>query len=556
MKPLLNRLIRRLGDLPPENLPVNRGRLLAFLLPYATSKRTQKAFEIIRKATKKRQNMVSYNSFKNNVKLEVWLRWLGRYLPIKHRYVLTRANHLRLRYIVPSVVVCLICLITITTGFVVQSGAVNMGAVSSLTYEVSGAEEKLASSQKRLQRYNTQEKTIVAFTPKAVPQPKEKTLKIGKGDTLAGVLQNAGVGASEAYKAVLAMEKYYDPRKIRPGQKIQVRFDPTDNPNTNKSAQYHFSEMKIDIDAIKSVSLKRTEDNGFESRILEKEVTSRLYTNKANIEVSLYGSAQKAGIPAPVIAQAIHIFSWDVDFQRDIRKGDVLEVMYEQIETPEGIKVKNGDIIYVRLDVNGHDIPVYRFKMDDGDIDYFTANGVSLRKALMQTPIDGARLSSGFGMRKHPVLGYNKMHKGVDFAAPRGTPIYAAGDGTIEKAGPWKSYGNYVRIRHNATLKTAYAHMKKFAKGIRNGTRVKQGQVIGYVGTTGRSTGPHLHYEVLQNGRQANPKKINLPQGETLKSTQLTAFKKHVKKLDRQYASLTKGTTLASSQKKKRTTMR
>lgn len=555
MNPRLSHLIRRLGDLPPENPALYGKRLLAFLWPYAKSNSIQEALKLVGVVVRKYREMKFFQFFKDEVTRG--FQWIGRYVPIRHRYVLTKHNRVRMRYVLPSLTVCLVMAIMTLGGFMAESRAVHVGDFLVSVYQADGAEGKVAYTQKRLARYTdvADSQNVLkqaSLTQKTIAQPKEKALKLRKGDTLAGVLQKAGVGASEAYKAVMAMEDHYDPRKVRAGQEIHVRFDPVDE----AGSAYQFSQMKIDIDPIKSVNLLRTGEDGFQASILEKEITRQVYASRADIEVSLYGSADKAGIPASIIAQAIHIYSWDVDFQRDIRKGDALEIMYEQLETPEGLRVKSGDVIYARLDVNGQDIPVYRFETADGDFDYFTDKGVSIRKALMLTPIDGARLSSGFGMRKHPVLGYNKMHKGVDFAAPSGTPIYAAGDGTVERAGRWNSYGNYIRIRHNATLKTAYAHLKGFAKGVSVGKRVKQGQVIGYVGTTGRSTGPHLHYEVLQNNRQVNPKKINMPQGETLKGDQLKAFNKHVEKLNRQYAALTKGTTLASRRQHKDSKLR
>ncbi|MCB9990394.1 MAG: peptidoglycan DD-metalloendopeptidase family protein [Rhodospirillales bacterium] len=491
------------------------------------------------------------------------LRCIARFLPVRERYVLTRDNRLRLRFALPPVLAGGVFALMVLSSSVTVSGSVStlMGPVAEFSSPMDAAGEKMAVLQKRLQRYSNIDQSsersgglqLASFTPPDVPAPagpKEEVVSIGKGDTLAGALQRAGIGASESYKLVMAMEEHLDPRKIRPGQEIHVRFDPADE------GDYRFSQMQIGMDALRTLNLTRQDDGSFAPSVEEKEVVRNVYAGRADIKVSLYGSAAQAGIPMPVIAQAIHVYSWDIDFQRDIRKGDSIEVLYDQLETAEGQKVKSGDVLYARLNVNGQDIPVYRFERDGGDVDYFTADGKSIRKALMQTPIDGARLSSGFGKRKHPVLGYEKMHKGVDFAAPRGTPIYAAGDGTIEKAGPFSSYGNYIRIRHNASLKTAYAHLNGFAKGISSGKRVKQGQIIGYVGTTGRSTGPHLHYEVLQNNRQVNPKNVKLPQGETLRGTDLAAFKKHVEGIEREYATLMGKTKLASRQSDSKSTVR
>lgn len=493
--------------------------------------------------------------------------------PFRHRYILTRHNHLRWRYKLPFAVVAMMFLLM---GAGSLSGAVAsyMKAmtlpetdVAVLAYgnAVDGdmsAEEQMAATQKRMGRYGAAlNETSPAAGPAPngareddtgrghiiqaslrkppLPDPHRKDITIGSGDTMAGVLQKNGVSGSDAYAVIDAMKDIFDPRDIRPGQKISVRLDPVG------LDKYALAETNIMIDPVKSVQLRKDNDGTFTASLVEKQLDKEFAAGKADIKVSLYGSAVEAGIPVAVIADVIGVYSWDVDFQRDIRPGDEIEVMYEQLRTKDGEFVKNGNIIYARLNVNGQDIPVYRYEMENGDIDYFTPDGKSVRKALMRTPINGARLSSGFGRRKHPVLGYTKMHKGVDFAAPRGTPIFAAGDGTIERMGPWSSFGNYVRIRHNSSIKTAYAHMKSFAKGLRAGSRVKQGQIIGYVGTTGRSTGPHLHYEVQKNGVQVNPNSIDLPQGETLKGKELARFKEQARIVDSEFKNTLNGRAVA-----------
>lgn len=468
--------------------------------------------------------------------------FLSTTMNFKHRHLLTRDGKLRLRVVVPMCTAAFVGLTTLAS-FSIDSQAfqikhdynVKQSLISGAAHDGMNMADLSNAREKRMERYENSAgkvEKVALFQPEPA-KPREKSMTIGKGDTLAEVMQRAGLGASEAYKIVQAMEKDYDPRRIRPGQKLDFRFDPIDEAGSD----YNFTEMTMAIDPLHFVSLKRSDD-GFESQLIEKETVTKMNTGKATIEVSLYGSAEKAGIPSAVIAQAIHIYSWDVDFQRDIRKGDLIEVMFEELFSEDGEKVKNGNIVYARLNINGQDIPIYRYEMKNGDVDYFTDDGVSMRKALMKTPIDGARLSSGFGMRHHPVLGYGKMHKGLDFAAATGTPIYAAGDGTIERANRFGAYGNYIRIRHNSDLKTAYAHMHKFAKGMSAGKRVKQGEVIGYVGTTGRSTGPHLHYEVLMGGTQVNPKSVKLPQGETLRGEELKTFKAHVAQIRGQYAKL------------------
>ena len=306
--------------------------------------------------------------------------------------------------------------------------------------------------------------------------------------------------------------------------------------------------MNLKLSATEEVIVSRDESGRYSAEKDKKEVFREMVAAKASIETSLYGSAARAGIPASVVANMIRIFSYEVDFQRDIRQGDQVKILYETYQTEDGDFARYGNILYASLMVGGREIPVYRFEEKDDNHAYYKGNGDSLKRTLMSTPIDGARMSSGFGMRRHPVLGYNKMHKGVDFAAPRGTPIYAAGDGVIEKAGRLGGYGKYIRIRHNGSLKTAYAHMKGYAKGMKPGKRVKQGDVIGYVGTTGRSTGPHLHFEVLRNGKQVNPKSIKSSAGKKLAGSRLEQFKKQVSEIDGQYASLSKGLEFASNE--------
>ena len=240
-------------------------------------------------------------------------------------------------------------------------------------------------------------------------------------------------------------------------------------------------------------------------------------------------AAQDAGLPIPLIMELIRVYSWDVDFQREIQRGDQFEVLYDRYvdgEAPRSANaVKVGNILYASLTLSGKELRLFRHRMADGRVDYFDPKGASVRKALLRTPIDGARLSSRYGKRRHPVLGYTKMHRGVDFAAPRGTPIMAAGNGVVEVAGRNGAYGKYVRIRHNGRYKTAYGHLTRYGRGVRKGKRVTQGQIIGYVGSTGRSTGPHLHYEVLAGKHRVNPLSIKLPTGTKLKGKQLVAFK-------------------------------
>ena len=265
-----------------------------------------------------------------------------------------------------------------------------------------------------------------------------------------------------------------------------------------------------------SIEIRKNKDN-----FIVKENILKLYKKevviKNEIKSSLYSAAIKSKIEPNIIVEFARIFGFEVDFQRDIRKGDWFEILYERFEDDNNIVQDTGKIIYASMFVNGTEINLYNFKDGSGDIGFYDLKGKSIVKSLMKTPINGARLSSSYGMRKHPILGYNKMHKGTDFAAPSGTPIMASGAGKVIRARWCGGGGNCVKIKHNSTYQTVYAHMKSFARGIKEGRRVKQGQIIGYVGSTGMSTGPHLHYEVIVNDKKVNSQKLKLPSGKILK---------------------------------------
>ena len=374
----------------------------------------------------------------------------------------------------------------------------------------------------------------------ALPAIYTQRLQVGAGDTLAALLVNAGVDRTEAHYAIEALSDYYNPRRIRRGQGLTLSFEsaPLSIDVGDKTGQDTFLGFAIEPDYKTEVRVARTAEGTFRAEQREKKLNRQPVRAEGRIDTSLYLAGRDAGVPAVIIARMIRLMSWDVDFQRDIRDGDRFEVMYERAYDKGGKPVFNGAVKYAALTLSGKKVTVYRYEMADGTVEYFDAEGKASRKALMRTPIDGARLSSGFGARKHPILGYTRMHKGVDFAASSGTPIYAAGNGTVAYAGRKGGYGNYVRIRHNGTYETAYAHMKGFAKGVRSGARVEQGQIIGYVGTTGNSTGPHLHYEVLMSGGQVNPLKIKMPSGRSLSGKELARFEVFRKEQDRIFAGL------------------
>ena len=276
---------------------------------------------------------------------------------------------------------------------------------------------------------------------------------------------------------------------------------------------------------------KNVGTNEFNQKTLVTKLKKNILYKENIIMNSLYRSASEKKIPANIIVEFARIYGFQVDFQRDIRKKDSFQIMYEIFKDENGKNIENGNILFANLKLSGEDNSLYYFNKK-GSEGHYDKNGKSVKKALMKTPINGARLSSPFGMRKHPIDGFNKMHRGTDFAAPMGTPIMASGDGVIKKAGWCGGGGNCVVIKHNSTYQTVYAHMSKFAKGIRNGVRVRQGQTIGYVGSTGKSTGPHLHYEVIVNGKRINSQKLKLPSGKILKGDDRKIFETKKIKLD------------------------
>ena len=362
--------------------------------------------------------------------------------------------------------------------------------------------------------------TAAALEVEARPATVSRSLRVERGDTLMGMLVKAGIKRQEAHDAITALSKVYSPRKLKPGQEIRLRLAASGAAGPDR----RLLALSLQPSVERDLRVLRTGAGGFAAESIERSLLRLAVSAEGTIENNLSSAAQRAGLPMPVLVEMIRIFSFDVDFQRELQPGDSFEVLYEALFEEDGSLAKTENVLYASLTLSGRRLDMYGFTPKSGVDDFFDAKGQSVRKTLMRTPVDGARLSSRFGMRRHPILGYSRMHQGIDFAAPRGTPIYAAGDGVIESAGRNGGYGKYVRIRHNATYKTAYGHMSRIAKRARRGQRVRQGQVIGYVGSTGRSTGPHLHYEVLRQGRQVNPLKIKLPSGEKLKGKALERF--------------------------------
>ena len=292
-------------------------------------------------------------------------------------------------------------------------------------------------------------------------------------------------------------------------------------------------EFRVEINKKKEINfVKDFNSKKFNSNVLEKELEKIITYKESKITNSLYQTAISLKIKPNIIIEFARLYGFQVDFQRDIWKDDSFQVIYEEFLNKDEEVVETGNIIFANLNLQNEDLKLYRHEYEKNKIDYFDENGKSMRKTLMKTPINGARLSSSFGKRKHPILGFTKMHTGTDFAAPTGTPILASGDGLVVRAKWCGGGGNCVKIKHNRVYQTVYAHMSKFGKGIKKGARVKQGQIIGYVGSTGLSTGPHLHYEVIENGKKINSQKLKLPSGKVLKGDNRKVFEVEKIKID------------------------
>lgn len=374
-------------------------------------------------------------------------------------------------------------------------------------------------------------------------RPIENHVSVGAGDTLMDVLSRAGVDVSDANVAIDALKEVYNPRALKAGQKVTVTFDKP----PHGFGIGGFTKVSLNADPVREVMARRTETGGFEGSESRRQVSRQIAHYSGSIKSSLFESAQSAGIPAPVIIAMIHALSYDVDFQRDIQSGDTFDVMFEAYYDTKGKLVRNGDMLYASVGLSGKPIAMYRFENDGGTVEYFNEKGESVKKALLKTPVDGAKITSGFGMRNHPILGFTKMHKGVDFGVPTGTPIQAAGDGTLEMAGFNGAYGNYVRIRHGNGYATAYAHMSRIAAGMKTGKRVGQGQIIGFVGATGRATGPHLHYEVLQGNAQINPLSVKMPTNVKLAGRDMDRFRAAKRETDTMLSKIAPSTRVAAN---------
>ena len=356
--------------------------------------------------------------------------------------------------------------------------------------------------------------------------PKYKNIdhKVSKGETLHKILKNYFVSNDEIAEIKKNLDENYNLNKLQANQVIKLTINPFGD---KKIASFLFP-----LSRTKKIQLTRNlKTNLLEKKIIITNLTKKIIFKEGKILKSLYQTATDLNVQPNIIIEFARIYGFQVDFQRDLRKNDNFQIIYEVFEDENNKIYETGNIIFTNLKLSGLNNSLYYFDKK-GSEDYFDQNGKSVKKALMKTPINGARLSSAFGMRKHPIDGYNKMHRGTDFAAPMGTPIMASGSGVITRARWCGGGGNCIKIKHNSTYQTIYAHMKSFAVGIRPGLRIKQGQIIGYVGSTGNSTGPHLHYEVVKNGKKINSQTLKLPSGKKLENKERVEFEIEKIKLD------------------------
>ena len=368
------------------------------------------------------------------------------------------------------------------------------------------------------------QKSVKQIFDNLTPRYKSIDHKISSGETFDKILNNYSISNEEILEIKKNLNSDYNLNNLKTNLDIKFTIDQSNN---KKITSFLFPVSRTE----KIQLTKNLDTNIFEKKIIITNLNKKILFKEGKITESLYKTAVDLNVQPNIIIEFARIYGFQVDFQRDIRKNDNFQIMYEVFQDDNGKTFETGNIIFADLKLSGTNNSLYYFDKK-GSEGHYDQNGKSVEKALMKTPINGARLSSAFGMRKHPIDGYNKMHRGTDFAAPMGTPIMASGSGVITRARWCGGGGNCVKIKHNSTYETIYAHMKNFAREIKEGSRVKQGQIIGYVGSTGNSTGPHLHYEVVVNGKKINSQKLKLPSGKTLKGKEREVFEVTRIKLD------------------------
>ena len=427
--------------------------------------------------------------------------------------------------------------IATATGFAAYHGATtrSTGSTETDSVDVADAENSNMDVFEYAKKLNADTGDVKPVaTPLAqpdVPTTLKKDIRLASGDTLTALLVRSGISRSEAYAVSKALSKVYDLRGLKAGQVIQLEtenVEESEAPLMNLSFSPQFG---------RSIVVHKNDAGSMKAEKKNHKVTPSIVRAKASIQRGFSLDAQSNGIPSKISNDVIRLFSHSVDFKRHIRKNDDFEVAYETLVDETTGQQRSGSLLYAQLTLSKKPMKIYRHKSANGHVDYYSEDGKCARKSLMKTPVKGARMSSKFGIRTHPITRRVRMHKGIDFAARTGTPIMSAGDGVVIYRGRKGGYGNYILVRHNSEYCTAYAHLSRFAN-ISVGSRVSQKQVIGYVGTTGHSTGPHLHFEVHRHGRQVNPMGIQSIPTQVLEKKEMQKFQTARAKLDQQVAAL------------------
>lgn len=444
------------------------------------------------------------------------------------------------------------CWLTFCTTFAVTIIAIvlllnntNVNAFTSEQITIEDIETQVAADDGFIEDEFVEDNAIVEAQPN-FDELQEKIVEIKSGDTLIKILTDMGLEYQDANDLYIATKKIYDPRNLKIGQKLQVK--------ARWNAENELVELDNIVSTIKTgerVIIEKDESGSYLAQIQKDELIEEINAANGTIDGNLSSSMSKQKVPSKIIASFINIFSYSVDFRRDVKKGDKFEIIYENYLTSNGELVKNGNILYAALHLGKNKVELYRFQDQSGSVDFYDSKGLALKKTLSRKPMSyqNARISSPFGKRRHPIYRDVRIHWGIDYAAPKNSLIYAAGDGVIMAAKHNSGYGKYIKIRHNSEYSTAYGHLNQYAKGIKPGTRVKQGQVIGYVGSTGRSTGPHLHYEVIKNGRRVNPLAVKASASENLSGKNLANFRKTIAKIQQTYNKMLANKNISGEEK-------
>ncbi len=406
--------------------------------------------------------------------------------------------------------------------------------VSFLLFKGASYVQNFIQDQKELAARNNLEPIKINLGNQTIDLKQQQTInyQVKSGDAILKILINNGISEQDAFAILEEMKKIYSPRLINDGDTITIKYmvnisydgSKNDTNEADIARQIIVNQIIISKSPEAEINIQRDDQNQYHAKIIKHELIKHIMKYSTTISNSLFVDGTNAGISETTMMNMINLYAYDVDFQRDIKEGDKFEMLVESFYTKEGKKVKDGDVLFSSLQLGQRNIDIYLHKIN-GENQYFDGSGNSTKKSLLRTPVNGARISSKFGMRNHPILGYTRMHKGVDFAAPIGTPILAAGAGTIVFMGPNGGYGNYVRIKHNPDYQTAYAHASKFSSKFHKGSKVKQGDIIAYIGQTGLAKGAHLHFELLYKNSQINPSKVKSTPGIKLGGKELIRFK-------------------------------